>query len=221
VKPAHRSPGAPTLLLVPTAEELARLRPLPPGLALCAVCGFGPVAAAARAAELLARLEPRRALLVGIAGTYDENELAIGRAACFAEVALDGVGAGSGERFQGPRELGLPQWTGPPAIVDRLPLATPAGVPRKPLLLTACAAAASSAEARARRARFPGALAEDMEAFAVAFACARARVPLTVVRGASNTAGDRARERWRVDDALAAARTLAVMLLARGAEEER
>ena len=37
---------------------------------------------------------------------------------------------------------------------------------------------------------------EHLEAFAVATACARARVPLAVVLGVANRVGSRAREEW-------------------------
>ena len=55
-----------------------------------------------------------------------------------------------------------------------------------------------------RRARFRDALAEDMEGFAVAFACALAGVPVSIVRGISNVVGDRDPAHWRIPAALAA-----------------
>jgi futalosine hydrolase len=51
-----------------------------------------------------------------------------------------------------------------------------------------------------------------MEAFAVAFACQRAGLPLTVVRGISNIAGERDKSQWRVKPALDAARSVALEL---------
>ena len=45
-------------------------------------------------------------------------------------------------------------------------------------------------------------MAEDMESFSVAVACTMARIPLTIVRGISNIAGDRDKVRWRIADAL-------------------
>ena len=61
--------------------------------------------------------------------------------------------------------------------------------------------------------RFPGAAAEDMEGFGVALACALHGVPLSIVRGISNAAGQRAPAHWRISPALAAARTLLLELL--------
>ena len=64
------------------------------------------------------------------------------------------------------------------------------------------AAAARRGEAAARRDTYQDALAEDMEAFSVALACALHRVPVSVVRGISNVAGDRQRSNWKVEQAL-------------------
>lgn len=213
--------GSPTLLLVPTELELRRLRDqggFGVGLCLVSLCGFGPVAAAARTAQLLGELRPSRVLLVGIAGAYDVQSHPVGSTFEFGEVALDGVGAGQGESFQGPPALGFPQWPGSPGttrhpVVDSLPLAHPEGL-RGPLLLTTCSAAAGEEEVAQRRARFPRAVAEDMEGFAVAMACALCRVPLRVVRGISNRVGDRDPANWRIPAALAAARGQALEILA-------
>jgi len=189
-----------TLLLVPTELELAELERqggFGARAARVELCGFGPVAAAARTAELLVRHAPARVLLVGIAGSFEPARLALGSAATFREVALEGLGTG------------FPQW---PGIEDRLALA-PAGA-AEALLLTVWAASDSPAGAERRLQRHPGAAAEDMEGFAVAFACALARVPCTIVRGISNAVGERDKRRWRIGEALAAARARALELLA-------
>jgi futalosine hydrolase len=218
---AQPSAGA-TLVLVPTELELARLSDLggfPGSGARVEICGFGPVAAAARTAELLAHLFPAQVLLVGIAGCYDEAELPVGSAASFREAAIEGIGVGEGERLLAPPALGFPQWPareGRDAIEDRVPLAPAHSGVLARLLLSTCAASDSPAQAASRRRRFPAAAAEDMEGFAVAFACALARVPCTVVRGISNVAGDREAANWRIPAALAAARTLALAHLGKG-----
>jgi len=205
-----RSPGSPALVLVPTELELSHLSELggiPPGLGLTERCGFGLVAAAARSAELLARLRPRRVLLLGIAGSYDLEECPLAAAACFSTVALDGIGIGSGRSFVALSGVAWPSGRPPePVPAALLPLA---GGGRRALLSVA-AASASPAEAGERRQRHPDAQAEDMEGFAVAFACERAGVPLTIVRGISNATGVRDSREWRVREALAAARDLAL-----------
>jgi futalosine hydrolase len=185
-----------TLLLVPTELELARLVELggfPADSARIELCGFGPVAAAARTAQLVARHSPATVLLVGIAGSYDLGRLPVGSAAAFRETAIEGLGQG------------FPQW---PGIGERVALAS--GSRAEGLLLTVCKPSHSPAEAATLRARFTGAAAEDMEGFGVALACALAGVPCTIVRGISNACGDRNTRGWRVDEALSAARGLAL-----------
>jgi len=215
-----RSPGAPSLLVMPTdfeARRLAEIGGFAPGLALQELCGFGPVASAARTAELIARLSPRRVLLVGIAGSFDLDEAPVASARTFDAVTLDGVGSGTGAGFLPPSAMGFPQWPGghgsaADAIEESLPLTTPDGTGGGSLL-TVCAAAASEAEATLRRERFPAALGEDMEAFGVALACSLAGVPLVCVRGISNPVGAGDPGTWKVDEALAAAREHAQRLL--------
>jgi futalosine hydrolase len=211
--------GSPTLVLVPSELEQRLLDDgWPAGLALRVLCGFGPVAAAARTAQLVERLRPARVLLIGIAGTYAPERAAVGSALEFGAVAIEGIGAGEGERAIGPAGLGFPQWparaaTGTPAIEERLSLRSTAGA--RELLLTTCAASGSQAHARERRRRFPDAAAEDMEGFGVALACALSGTPLAIVRGISNVAGERDPARWRIPAALRAARELAIERLLR------
>ena len=64
-------------------------------------------------------------------------------------------------------------------------------------------------EAKRRNEKHPGVVAEDMESFGVAMACKLASVPLTVIRGISNVAGNRDIESWEVDSALAAVAEMA------------
>lgn len=223
VGPMNAAPslGSPTLVLVPTELERARLADLGGfglGAALVDLAGFGVAAAGARTAERLAVLRPARVVLVGIAGTFEPERAPVGSAAEFGRVAVDGIGVGSLERHVPPPRLGFPQWpaggSAGGAIFDELELPGPASA----LLLTTAAASANAAEAGLRRKRFPAALGEDMEGFAVALACALARVPLSIVRGFSNVVGDRDSTRWRIPAALEAARRLALEVLARDAE---
>jgi futalosine hydrolase len=207
------------LVLVPTAGELRALTPAIGDRARVELCGFGPVAAAARTAALLAEQAPARVLLVGIAGRFGDR-LALGSAHVFGEVACFGIGAGTGAAFVPAAALGWPQWPGDPpsaeaAIGDVIACGPmPATAPRAAgLLLTACAASADAADVADRRRLFPAAVAEDMEGFGVALACRLAGVPLTVVRGISNDAGDRDKGRWRIDAALEAAAALARTLI--------
>ena len=218
------------LILVPTEMERRILDPIlfPATTPGCRVelCGFGPVAAAARTAHLLAEQAPERVLLVGIAGRLDDR-LAVGAAYHFERVACYGVGVGSGGGFAPAEAVGWHQWPGDSngtsptsgvPIGDVISCAIPCtagGVgDRADLLLTACAAAACAEDVRTRKQTFPAAVAEDMEGFAVAFACRLRGVPIDIVRGISNTAGDRNTAHWKVAHALEAAGRLALRIKA-------
>ena len=173
-----------------------------PGTEICGVelVGFGPVAAAARTAGLIARWRPARILLIGIAGRL-EGGPAVGEAEAFGAVALDGVGAGHGADLLLPSDLGFPQWQDEQGTVEEhLTLSTTG-----PLLLSVCGTSADEHQAAARSRRFQGAAAEDMETFGAALAARMAHVPLHAVRGISNVAGDRHKAHWQVEPALEAA----------------
>lgn len=205
------------LILIPTIGELKVIAPRLAELQLPAasiqLCGFGPVSSAARTAQLLAAIETDQIFLVGIAGALNRN-CATGRAFVFDDVAMYGIGAGTGDTFRNAGELGWNHWTsstpdgGEIRVGDRIMLRQEES--DKPLqqLLTVCSAAATQKDVRDRLAKFPAALAEDMEGFSVAFAGAMAGVPVKIVRGISNIAGDREKSRWRIADALHAATDL-------------
>lgn len=213
------------LLLVPTDLERHHLAG---GLAepsgretSIELCGFGPIAAAARTAELIAACRPARVILAGIAGRLDAR-LEIGQAYCFDEVACDGVGVGSGGAFIAAGAVGWPHWPGDETtetISDRISLGGPSAKPAEDaagLLLTVCAASANPEEAACRRDRFPEAMAEEMEGFGVAVACRLSKLPLVIVRGIANDAGDRDHARWQTAAALRAAAAVVAPLLAEG-----
>jgi len=211
-----------TLILVPTMRELDSIRA--PITAVCGnecsfqLCGFGPIAAAARSGALLSRYRPQRVMLVGIAGSYDVNRSSIGTASRFDRVLCDGVGVGKGPLFRSASELGWHQFDGDgtaPRIGDSITIdsALVGGRLGDGSLVTCTAASANEDEAAARRERFPDAAAEDMEGFAVAAACLLAGVPLQIVRGVSNRVGDRNHQNWQIETALSAAAALACELL--------
>lgn len=213
------------LILVPTPREMESLRDRLQndlGVEDCAfqLCGFGVIAAAARAAALISRYKPQRVILIGIAGSFDPERCPIGTACRFHQVGCFGIGVGSGEAYRSADQIGWQQFTGgdaQPQIGDVIALESTfvEGVPAAGKLLTCCSASANVDEAGLRRRMFPDAVAEDLEGFAVAMACALARVPLQIVRGISNEVGDRDLGSWRVDDALEAAADLAVRLVPR------
>ncbi|MCG8653051.1 MAG: futalosine hydrolase [Pirellulales bacterium] len=211
------------LILVPTAEEHQAISARfeahgdATGWAL-QQCGFGPIAAAARTSALLLRYRPQRVLLIGIAGSFDVQQNPVGSACRFDQVACFGVGAGSGSHYRSAGELGWKQICGgdaQPSIGDELRLTSTFvhAVPCHGLLLTVCAASADQEDIDQRLRQFPQAVAEDMEGFGVAMACALANVPLQIVRGISNQVGNRDHSTWQVDAALDAATELAMQIL--------
>lgn len=198
------------LVLVPTELELVHLRQSAEFSSLLqhecqlGICGFGPIVAAARTSQLIADKRPSRILLVGIAGNYNDNH-AIGSACSFDRVSCFGIGIGSGDQYQSATAAGWPQWSADDpdeTIKDSISLPNSA---TKGTLLT-CTTSSSGPEDVARRlAEFPNAVAEDMEGFSVAAACRLAGLPLTIVRGISNRAGDRNKSNWKIEQALGSA----------------
>lgn len=214
-----------TLILVPTPGEYAVLHPRLQSLrqvdeagqpaTRLELCGFGPACAAARTAYLIAQLKPQRILLTGIAGALN-RDLSPGQATHFDQVAIYGIGAGSGDTFLNAGELGWPHWIARRTDdtefriddeIDLRPAPSETDCSGR-MLLTVCSAAATQKEVRDRLDKFPQAAAEDMEAFSVALAATMAGVPLHIVRGISNIAGDRDKRRWRIVDALNSAADL-------------
>jgi futalosine hydrolase len=201
-----------TLILVPTEFEADLVRsalmsdPLD-AAAIVQVCGFGPVTSGICTARLITQLQPTRIILTGIAGTLSDD-VAIGSACHFGSVALYGVGAGQGQSFSTAQELGWAQLSSADArtVVDDIVTLPASGSPN--LLVTSCAASSTADEAQWRREKFPHGIAEDMEGFSVAVACLLANIPLEIIRGFSNVAGDRNKQNWRIDEAIAAATDL-------------
>ena len=203
------------LILVPTQKERSLLEDyLPDDVASPQLCGFGPIAAAAETSRLLAEWRPTRLCLIGIAGSYDPTLTPVGSAHYFRHLGCWGVGAGEGTATIGAKEMGIPQWQdASQSIYDRITLAgdtSQSEARRHKLLLTCCRAATSQEEVKQRRQAFPDAVAEDMEAFGVALAALRQSVPMTVIRGISNLAGDRNHKNWSIAAALQAAARLLV-----------
>lgn len=177
---------------------------------LCCLCGFGPIAAAARTASLIVQHKPNVVLLAGIAGSLDAH-CQIGSSYEFSAVRSYGIGVGTGELFQPAEELGWEQWQGddkqaPGSFGDVIQEVPPRLAPLQHSiegeLLSVCSASSSPEEAAVKKKQFPAAMAEDMEGFAVAAACTLLNVPWVIIRGISNTAGDRDKAHWHIEEAL-------------------
>jgi futalosine hydrolase len=227
------------LLLIPTAEEARLLlgdrsaRALAAGagnpcpvhvdeIAIhAALCGFGLAAAGAGASHAAARLAAQGGVnglcLAGLAGTYDRDRAPVGSAIVGTAATCWGIGSGEGEAHRSAAALGWRQAWGDGRLTlecERLELTRPpTSTAVAGEILSVTAASASPEDAARRRAISSAALAEDMESFAVALAARLRGLPLTVVRGISNVAGDRDKASWRMPEALASARRLLAEIL--------
>lgn len=217
-----------TLLLVPTQFELDHLSSsflenLSNNRARLELVGFGPVVSGIRTSRLIEQLKPQQVILFGIAG--DLRSLAqVGTAIELDQVACYGIGAGAGNAFQTADEMGWLQWgryvtdafaepIGCCLALARCKPSVDGSTSESLQLLTCCSASASPMEAEQKRSKFPQAIAEDMEGFSVAAACRFAQVPLRIVRGISNVAGDRNRDQWKVKAAMQAVEVLVSRIL--------
>ena len=196
-----------TLILVPTQMELDCLsdrfrKGIERDNGRIELCGFGVVVSGIRATQLMAEFAPKRVLLIGVAGALTP-ELQVGEAVEFGEAGCYGIGAGSGDGFLSASEMGWKQWPSGTEISDAIQLADEGQASGKSLL-TCCSASATELDVRMRLEKYPKAVAEDMEGFSVAAACRFAGIPLRIVRGISNLAGDRNKSNWRLRDAMLA-----------------
>jgi len=86
--------------------------------------------------------------------------------------------------------------------------------------LTVCAAAGDRDQAHDRYQRY-ATEAEDMEAFAVAAACQLQNLPLRVVRGISNIAGDRDHSKWKSAEAMNSALDIVERIVQEAASDDQ
>lgn len=185
-------------MLVPTDVEAELLFADDPPRSPVAVCGFGLADAGAGAAHAIASAAADAAsgvVLIGAAGSYDQRRAPIGSAIVAGRVELHGISAGG----RSPAELGF-------AASDAADLDL-RGRADGGTLLSVARSSDDAAEA-AQRATATGAVAEEMEAYAVAVAARLTGVRLTVLRGISNAAGEQDHDDWRLPEALNAAREL-------------
>ena len=145
--------------------------------------------------------------MVGIAGSYGDK-IPCGEALVVNEAVCHGVGVGDGDQHKSASEVGWPMMESP-LIHNRIRLPKDGGR----AVLTCCTSSDSIETANVRHGLYGDAFAEDMESFSVALSCRLANVPLTIVRGISNRAGDRDHANWKIAPALASATELAIRWL--------
>lgn len=210
-----------TLILVPTQLEADKLQleldRAESGFEL-AVCGFGPVGSAISACLLIERDRPDRVVLAGIAGALDETA-EIGQAFAFRSVTMHGIGVVRDGQLRSPVELGFAELPllskAKETLKDgSITLQTSDCVSCLPQLLTVCTSSDTFDTAAERRGLYPAAAAEDMEGYAVALACVATSVPLMIIRGISNRAGEVDRSLWQIGKSLAQTRAAILQAVA-------
>jgi futalosine hydrolase len=178
------------------AERAAVLRGVPTGTTVEVIAvGVGPAAAAAGTAWYLARNPGVTSVLsAGIGGGLLPRVPLGGLAVATRSIAAD-LGADSPDGFLTLDDLGFGA-TSLPATDFGFAGAVPGAV------LTVSTVTGTAARAAELASRYPDAVAEGMEGFGVAQACALAGVPFGEVRAISNPVGPRDRAAWRIGPAL-------------------
>ena len=180
------------------------------GPALCCITGVGPINAAMAMGLALCRAKaegtPITAVLnAGLAGAFDLAARPLLDLCLVSEEIWPEYGLHDGQSVTADA-FGFPQWqpkTGP-AVRNRLPLAgvealahlgarQQADVFLPSTSLTVAGVSASFARAADLRTRYRADL-ENMEGFAVAYACAREGIPCVEARSVSNKVGPRAQD---------------------------
>ena len=190
--------------------------------------GVGPLNAALASGLVLASmrqqgLAPDMVVNVGLAGAYDLNEIPLRSLCCVREEIWPEYGLHDGRSVTA-QAFSWPQWQRPQeqggAVYDRLQLADIGFMEKKAAdrqvlvdctSLTVAGVSASFDRARDMRVRYRAQL-ENMEGFAVAYACARCGIPCVEIRSVSNKVGPRAKHEKDFPGALEAMATIGEML---------
>jgi nucleoside phosphorylase len=206
-----RAREAPLLIVSAFAPELAplvawlaapRQRALRAGV-VCRSAGVGAVDAAAGAAQAIAQVRPRLVLFVGTAGRYGAMP-PIGACAVARRIYLAPTAVLRGEAYlPGPMQHEL---TTDAALRRAL-----RGAGHTPAADVATTLGITSRRALATRLAATGAALENLEAFAVARAAARAELPFGAVLGVANSVGPQAHREWRANASAATAAACAVI----------
>jgi futalosine hydrolase len=165
------------------------------------VCGVGPVDAAARVANALAKSKYEVVISAGVAGAM-RGVAAVGDGVVVGEEIME-LDLETGGR------LALPPGN---LLADRVPsdsqlidAVTTLGFP---LLRGVTVSRVTATDATASRLRERGAEIESMEGFAVLRAAQLAGVPAIELRGISNIVGDRASSEWNFEAGMLGLRTI-------------
>lgn len=169
--------------------------------------GVGPVAAAVSTIKALAQAKYDLVISAGIAGGFpgmaDVGSLVVANEIIAADLgaeapggftSVDDLGFGSGRV---PVDAELAKRVTEALLAANLPV-------RQAPVLTLSTITGTTATAAELAARIPGAAAEAMEGFGVAYAAHDAGLPVLEIRSISNPVGPRDRTAWKIKEALEA-----------------
>lgn len=169
------------------------------------VAGVGAIAAAANTAKVLAAADYDLVICAGIAGGFP-GRAEVGSLVVANEAVAADLGAETPEGFSSLDELGFgsTRIQTDAGLVSRLTKALlAAGLPvNAGPILTVSTATGTTESASELAARVPGAAAEAMEGYGVAFAAHDRGVPFLELRAISNVVGPRDVTAWRIKEAL-------------------
>lgn len=169
------------------------------------VAGVGPVAAAVNTAKALATAEYRLVVSAGIGGGFP-GQAEVGSLVVASEIIAADLGVQAPEGFSSLDELDfgstrirvdarLVSDVTEALLAARLPVKTGP-------VLTVSTVTGTAESAAELAARVPGAVAEAMEGYGVAYAARDHGVPVIELRAISNLVGPRERTAWRIEEAL-------------------
>lgn len=168
-------------------------------------CGVGLVASSAATVAAIDHHRPDRVFHVGIGGGLSDHAK-VGSAYVADGVSQQGIGIGEADSYQSSEQSGFSRFN------QSIDLQTPDSISLEQTpatesfeFLSVAGASVSEQQAERRRNMFPKAILEDMESYSVVHACRIAKVPVAIIRGVSNVAGDRNLKNWNVDGAMKAA----------------
>lgn len=177
--------------------------------------GVGPVAAGVSTATALASTEYKLVISLGIGGAFADRA-EVGSVVVASEIVAADLGAETSEGFSSLDELGFgsARIQVDHSLVERVAeLLRGAGLPVSvgPILTLSTVTGTADTE-RELATRVPGATAEAMEGFGVAFAAQSRGIPVLEIRAISNRVGPRDRSAWRIKEALDQLETASAIL---------
>ena len=169
------------------------------------LAGVGPVSAAVNTAKVLAAAEYDLVVSAGIGGGFPARA-EVGSLVVGSEIVSADLGVETPEGFSSLEELGFgsTRFETESGLVNRVAKALLAAKLQVNIgaVLTVSTATGTARRATELAALVPGAAAEGMEGYGVAFAAHDRGLPVLELRAISNLVGPRDRTAWRIEEAM-------------------